>query len=450
MENNNPSAVRPIIEAPYPQVKWAYTDFFAYAAHNWFGSEIDPTTRFDENNNVTGDEAKWRDYSIHITPQKRFEAARQRGFPGFAPDNSVSATRAHSGSDVFTTIDTRVIFQIKELVYPGDAAIEVKGKWIYAFHLDALMTLAEVFAESPTKWLFRYNPDFPANASVLPPAKVCDGKLELPMVKASESPASVGFYISPFRLTADAIKFLLEDGERLKAACVRPVRETNERLFAAVPDPYQWVTDAHEKYYIPLLNEWQHYVLNEETQAKLFIATTLRAWINADLKSGEPDWFISKYKHEEEQLSIKAEKAGAYLYHCVYAPEHRAAEKAALESKDSALTLTFQNWAVVCERATETAQGRMFAVNAFNDKTRLPNKYLFSEDAPESLPDTLKSYFPNTRYAWQAAIALAGDLLPAVIKDITDKNVRPQIYKKMIGYLEEFRFFHVKIRQELF
>jgi hypothetical protein len=453
MENNQSSAIRPIIEAPYPQVKWAYTDFFAYAAHKWFGSEIDPTTRFDENNNVTGDEVRWRDYSIHITPQKRFEAARQRGFPGFSPDTLVSATRAHSDSDVFTTIDTRVVFQIKELVYPGDKAIAVEGKWIYAFHLNALTVLAEVFAESANKWLFRYNPTFPANASVPPPDKICDGKLELPSVKADESPTNIGFYISPFRLTSDAIKFLLEDGERLKAACVRPVRESAQMLFAAVPDPYQWTTDAHEKYYIPLLDEWQNYIFNPQRQAKLFIATTLKAWINSDdkgliydskdpldiedeLKSGEPDWFLNRYKQEEEQLSIKAEKAGAYLYHCVSAPEHRAAEKAALESKDSALTLTFQNWAVVCERATETAQGRMFAINAFNDKTRLPNKYLFSEDAPESLPDTLKSYFPNTRYAWAAAIAIVGEFLPAVIKDITNKNVRPQIYEKMIGYLE--------------
>ena len=451
MENAKPSsAIRPVVESPYPQTKWEYTDFFGYLMRE-LGSEVDPTTRFDENNHVI-DESKWNEFSIHITPQQRFEAARQNGFFDFSTAAAVAATRAHSDSEVYTTIDTRVIFQIKELVYPGDSAIEIKGKWIYAIHLDALTVLAEVFAENSNKWLFRYYPDFPADSSIPPPDKYCDGKLELPMIKASESPTNVGFYISPFRLTADAIKFLLEDGKRLKAVCVRPVREINERLFAAVPDPYQWATDAHEKYYIPLLDEWQNYIFDPQTQAKLFIAATLKAWINADdkgliydskdpldlkddLKDGEPDCFINRYKYEEEQLRVKAEKAGAYLYHCVYAPEHRAAEEAALESKDSALTLTFQNWAVVCERATETAQGRMFAVNAFNDKTRLPNKYLFSEDAPESLPDTLKSYFPNTRYAWQAAIAMAGDLLPAVIKNITEKNVRSQIYEKMIDYL---------------
>ena len=450
MENNQICAVRPIIEVPYPKTNYAYADIFGFAPQTG-EDDVRPTTRLDENNNVE-DESNWCNYSIHITPQKRFEAARQRGFPGFAPDTLVSATRAHCDSDVFTTIDTRVVFQIKELVYPGDKAIAVQGKWIYAFHLNALTVLAEVFAESANKWLFRYNPTFPANASPPSPDKICDGKLELPSVKANESPMNVGFYISPFRLTSEAIKFLLKNGERLKAACVRPVRESAQTLFAAIPDPYQWTTDAHEKYYIPMLDEWQDYIFNPQTQAKLFIATTLKAWINAkdkgliydskdpldlkdDLKDGEPDRSINQYKYEEEQLRVKAEKAGAYLYHCVYAPEHRAAEEAALESKDSALTLTFQNWAVVCERATETAQGRMFAVNAFNDKTRLPNKYLFSEDAPESLPDTLKSYFPNTRYAWQAAIAMAGDLLPAVIKNITEKNVRSQIYEKMIDYL---------------
>lgn len=458
MEKNKSSAVRPIVESPYPQVKWTYTDFFGYLLKD-SGSDIDPTVKFDENNNVV-DESKWRDFSIHIPPQKRFEAAHLRGLLKSSAKTIVAATRAHSDSDVFTTIDTRVIYRIEELIYPGDAATAVEEKWIYAFHLDSRTVLAEIFAENSNKWFYRYNPDFPANASVPPPDKICDGKLELPMVKSFESPSVVGFFISPFRLTSEAVNFLLEDAERLKAACVRPVRESAQSLYAAVPDPYQWSADAHNKYYIPLLDEWQEYIFNPERQAKLFIAGTLKAWIDTpdkgiiydskdpldiedELKSSEPYNFLNSYKQEEEQLRIKAEKAAAYLYHCVYAPEHRAAEKAALESKELALTLTFQNWAVISERATESAQGRMFALNAFNDRTRLPYKYLFNEEAQPPLSERLGANFPNLRYAWASAIAIVGDLSPATLthlKNIKDAKAAEAatriIRKKILAYLE--------------
>lgn len=436
-ETKTSSAVHPLVKPHYPEVDWSYTDIFGL------------TTNFDRNGNVVEDESKWRNYSIHIKPQTRFEAAYKKGNMNAPAGIKVAAARANASSEIFNTIDTRAVFHVKELIYPGDIAVEVVGKWIYAIHTDSLEVLAEVFAESANLWHFRYNPEFPKNMSLPLPENKSDGKLELPMINASESGTIIGFFISPFRLTADAIDFLTEDAERLKAACVRPVRENAEKLFAAVPDPYQWSADAHEKYYIPLLDEWQEYVFEPQRQARFFIATTLKAWIETvdkgliydskdpldiedELKEGEPDKFIRKYKKEELELSRAAEKAAAYLSHCVYAPEHRTVEKAALEAEGLALTLSFQNWAVVAERATESAQGRMFAVAAFRDVERLPNKFIFSEKAIPPLSEKIGVNFPNSRYAWQAAISLAGDLMPAVIKDITDKKIR----ENMITYLE--------------
>ena len=429
-------AVFPVVEAPYPKVAWEY--------HRIFGG----SDKYDENDQPI-DENTWRSHSIHIPPQKRFDAAYKSGLLAEWTRVTINAARVNVSSGIYTTIDTRVLFEVKELLYPGDKMANVEGKWIYAFHVNAGTALAEIFAINAGKWLVRYEPTFPANASLPPPDKECPGKLELPMIKASEAGSNVGFLISPFRLTATAIDYLLEDPQRLKDTCVCAVREQSGQFFAAAPDPYQWALEAHEKYYIPLVDEWQSFVFDPEIQAKNFIAGTLKAWIEAEddgliwnskdpldiedeLKSrdellgmGEPHRHLEQYRLTEEDLRVKAEKAGAYLYHCVYSPEYRALEMAALEAKDLSLTLTFQNWAVVCERACETAQGRMFAVRAYKDPERLPRQYLFMDEAVPPLGERLGINFPNARYAWAAGIAIVGDLLPSVFeyyKDIVDKD----------------------------
>src|SRR5688500_16320206 len=133
-DNKQTSAIYPVVVPEYPQVDWTYTDFFGYMLHKKGKTTVDPTTRFDRFGNIVEDKSKWRNYSIHINPQQRFEAARQAGKLKTPAGIKVSAARANSGSDIFNTIDTRTVFHIKELTYPGDNVIDVSGKWIYAIH----------------------------------------------------------------------------------------------------------------------------------------------------------------------------------------------------------------------------------------------------------------------------------------------------------------------------
>jgi hypothetical protein len=425
-------AEHPVLERFYPEISWTIRDMSG------------KLLQFDAYNNLV-DNSKWSEYFRHITPQERFDEFYKReqakGEKNQKPESYVP--RCVSSGEVYATLNTSVVFKVEELIYPGGEAIPVADKWIYAVHTGTSKILAEIFSVDGSEMYCRYNPTFRGNVSEpAPDVRVYEGKIKLPMIQASDVGTDIGFFISPFRFTKEAADYLVGDNKRLKESVVCAVRVDCESLYAAVPDPNQWTEDAHGRFFAPLLNYWQEYVLTPERQARVFIASALEGAIEGgqirgiqeklSLKKGEPKKFLSRYRQDEEKLRVNAEVAAVYLYNCVGSPEHYIVNLAGIHADAETLGYETMHWAVVSDRLVETAQGRIFAQKLSEDNLEhLPIKFFFGEETNQGIAQQLGEMFPNTRYGFQAAVAMVGEWSPTQV----GKAVEGDKYRKLINAL---------------
>lgn len=100
------------------------------------------------------------DRRFRATPQERFEEAHRRYFNMLAHLPQITILRSVIESNLHAAHDTRRVFKVKELVYPGDARKDVVGKWIYIIYAGDRQILAEIHAETATRWRYRLEPNF--------------------------------------------------------------------------------------------------------------------------------------------------------------------------------------------------------------------------------------------------------------------------------------------------
>ncbi len=381
-----------------------------------------------------------RKRSFRVTPQERYDGwwdlMESSGTLGNDP--VVSATRSVSSGSVYTTVDIRPRFFPFELAYPGtQAGMEfIKDKFVYVVHLRDAQFLMEVRARGAV-CDYRLKP-VPAEQERWPPLSehktlsLFDATqwLELPF-KPGDRNSDFGFFLSPVRLSRRAMEMLLAaigTLDPLDEACepfvrakwMRPTPEAaTSVMLVGMPDPFRWMVDAHEDYYIPLLNEWQGWIHDETRQAKLFIASTLKAWIDdgnklgiANEVTGLETW-MAEYRSQEQTLRDEAEGSCAYVAHCLDSPECKIVEAACVDAVQpfmydtKAVELGHQVHATTAYRLTEMRAGRYVVAKLVKDTERLPRKLLFDRAAG---PDYT---FALGRYTWTASLQAFAYYYPA-------------------------------------
>jgi hypothetical protein len=354
----------------------------------------------------------------------------------------IHAARRAILTDHFTTIGGHPRFLLFHLQYPGVIDVPAlftapRSKWIYAAHVRRREFLAEIHAgESTNEWRCRYMPRpeeqdaAPALDVVIEPHELLSfipPEVELPS-RDGDSPADFGFFLSPVRLSAAAMRRLIATIGDAAApdpdhGVFVPGLTVADSMVCGLSDPLEWAVEAHDRYYLPLLNEYREWVDDPERQAEIFIASTLKQWIDSGdphsiagkLKGGQPGGYIAGYREKEQELRVRAEEAAAYLAHCVDALEHRIVEQACMDRKFGDTALAAQAWAVCTERILESAPGQRLALRLARDEQRLPGRIFFG-DYPADGGVAL------AHYEWQAGLKIIEHLYAAVIEHVSSKS----------------------------
>ncbi|MHB1024431.1 MAG: hypothetical protein ACYC24_01845 [Desulfobacteria bacterium] len=329
------------------------------------------------------------------------------------PVGGVYSCRDEDGKGI-VTLDRKLRVRVRELCYPGDRSKGVTGKWIYV--IRGGVHVAEIHAIAPDEWMHLENPspDQPNEKRKL----TVPTKGYIPLDPGSPgAPHTYRFFLTPVRLTPEAMKYILgHSGHQcgdLVGESFRMAEETVE-----IPDPHCWAEEAHSTYYMPALDEYITWKLdNPEREASLFIASVFDGWIKAgdevgignELQEGQPGRFIDEYKDQEKPRRERAEKAMAYLAHWIDSAEHFAVELAGMQTGGEDLEKIYLHWATVSGNLLETVPGRVFASYIVGDENRFIRKFVFSEK-----PDPKQLEFEDQRQAWLAALATFENLIPAM------------------------------------
>ncbi|MCP4747996.1 MAG: hypothetical protein GY874_17940 [Desulfobacteraceae bacterium] len=388
-------------------------------------------------------DSKSSQFQFHIPICDRCEPVNQH--PPSDPAAVVIKRKIYGCSDIdgmgLFTISNPYFVHIKELVYPGEKNNwkEIENKWLYAFRDNEL--IAEVQAVKKGQWE-GYSKINGNKMIILPHERRTLGQLELdPGPK--ESRYTYYFLLSPVQLTENAINYLLSDPNHTKSMAYVFCDTLNKQI--RVPDPFSWTVDVSNQYLKPLIEKCLAYQTDEERSAQLFIASTLKAWIDHDgdkmgitdkLEEGQPDQFLDDYKKQNHDLWEKAEKATAYLAHCIESVEFAAINKACMETGLQAMSTAYQVWAMVTENITKTKAGYTLAMRILNDKESLPSKFIFHPPGkkPEKQID-----FANSRWGYLAAIKTYENLFSAFIETLS-KIKKEVTNADVIEYLGNINF----------
>ena len=355
----------------------------------------------------------------------------------YAHAKSQAAGMLGGNADAESSPDTCEV-SLMELVYPGGGGNleEVQEKWIYVLRgrpagdpegAVPFACAAEVFAVASGQWFVLEEPNPHDPVAVRNPSLEYAGFCPLPQRDEGGRPWRYLFFLSPFQLGPESFARLLLEVSLDQVDLVTETLSDASGEWAsarvAAHDPFRWASDAALKYYHPELDKWQAFVQDPEGQARLFIASAVKSWIEAvqsgssdplgianEVNTGEPDKTIDGYKEGEAALREPAERAAAYVAHCVDSRDHWLVEQAAMEGGGQPLSDAFQHWAAVSSGMMLTEPGRRFLQTVCLYPDRLPGAYLFTEQSPQN-----SLSFAEYRYAWIAAVALFGEMVPAAI-----------------------------------
>ncbi|MCC7375950.1 MAG: hypothetical protein IT581_14935 [Verrucomicrobiales bacterium] len=379
-----------------------------------------------------------------VTPQERVDAF-WNSFCAAGADLpvAVAACRAVRESESLTTLDSTLTIRVSELRYPGERFEEVVDKWLYLIDLRSRSFLAEVEARGQggtARWTARWLGGDGGGGGRRSPITVSPGRIQL-RVGAGGSLSNYGFFLSPVALSAQGRDFLLgraragdsDAANRLGEAAVRAKWTSRSEAFAWIPDPFRWAADTSEEYYLPAVDEWQTWVEDASRAAHVFIASTLKAWIDAGdsvnvegrLRNGQPRQWLEQYRRDELSRRRAAESAAAYLAHCVTSPEHRAVEISAIEAGGTSLSIAYQMWGLVWRRLSATEPGRRLSLQLARDDQRIPRLQIFSDAA---VPFTS---WNDYRYAWLAAVAVFVEAVPALARLLDPGTAAQQLRRHL-------------------
>jgi hypothetical protein len=357
-------------------------------------------------------------------------------------------------------VDLSCKLQIAELCYPGAVGNRerVDDKWAYVFDLYGGKCLVEAhgkIAESGGVKAQRWSYRVAASGGKIEPGDLSK-KPELPLSSSNRielkledlSPGTkLAVFLTPIRLSKQGLEFLLKhtdtDPERDDKSCpLTKARWTSTSVVTAwVPDPWRWAEDAFWEFEFQRLERLLGWHQDEATQARLFIAKTLKSLqkggvsqFSNNLRSGQPDSFLKKTKREHEKLQKAAEEAAAYVCQCLDAPEHRAIELSAHERGGQAVSDALQHWAVACMGKKLTTTGREFLRLVAKHRTdSTPMKYIFTPSPPANGPNLAEA-----RYGLIAARQVAADLMEAVfaIEMEKVKSKAPEDWQKALDGLQ--------------
>ncbi|WP_155322182.1 hypothetical protein [Desulfosarcina ovata] len=421
----------------------------------------------------------WEQVSRQVTPHEVWEAYQKQARIAESPLNPIFldvCLDAHQEGQC--TTDNWLYVHVKELTFPGDRKLEEpKDKWLYVLESKSgkPKPIAEVYVDEEGNWLYGDpgNPKHQAKKFQTP---------YFPLDPGIAEPVDYYFFISPFRLTTKGLKIVV-DHARIAAVCVSypgttGIHETHDKVscdVVGVPDPFSWAIAAHQDYFVPFLELYQHWVVDDDRQAKLFIAMILKAVIDAgdapgiadnwlrfggEFRGGaEPAVWIGQYEKREKELRESAERAHDYLRLWVRSYWHRAVEASAQEAGEGPLAEALAHWALVVDRILETEPGRVFAMNLCNDEERLVRQYIFPMEPPEApmgewsnlQPSTVdaKSKFTVTRRSYKLTLKAFTSVLPAMLaagksppppaKEVSREPAPIENYKKATPPLDAYK-----------
>ena len=316
-----------------------------------------------------------------------------------------------------------VLVEVQENVFPGTSSdmVPLEGKWIYVVHEGKVAVTVE--ARSASEWVVIEDTLFGTCATIN------DRKIRL------KRGGSYAFFCSPIELTDAARAYLAENVSDCRT--VTHLEKAGEDTITFVRDAFLWALDVHHNEFLPKLTKWQEWVLDKDTAARLFIASTLKLILGTEdplglenqLLDGQPDQFLREYEKSELELREAAESAMAQLANLIDSFDHRAIERAAMERGGDALAAATVQWAGVLSGVLQTLPGRELAAQLVADENRLPLRYIFTTSPPDNVPP-----FATTRYLSLSAMAIVADLGPAVSEVLRSRRRDP--LPILAGYLE--------------
>jgi hypothetical protein len=377
-------------------------------------------------------ESKRSPYRYYVPPQEEFDEALRRARQRRGPIRQ--AQEVYACLDVGglgpVTLDRRPLVRVRELVYPAVDSEEIQDKWVYLFQDSKLIISAHVQGK-------QWNCQSHSKSKIERQWKSQHG-IEIPSSLLAQG-QKWGFFLSPIELTPGALDLLMREKE---SSLVQVSREDLKEVIL-LKDPTRWAADTSAQWFLPRFKQWQDWLEDAETQARLFIASVLKEMVTHgvvdndntfsftnELVEGEPDRFLEKYKQKEMMFRSAAERAAAYLVHCLDAAPFRVVEQACMEQRGVRLSFCYQAWASVTPALSYVRPGREFLTRLLKKGERFPSRYIFTDRAP---PNQLA--FGEYRYAWQAAMAIFADLVPMVI-GLLLKNAL-SVEDKVRKYLEQ-------------
>lgn len=381
--------------------------------------------------------------TYRVTPQERFDAWAQAvvGSQLVRTDPIVSAPRSVDGGKTYATIDVKPRFFPVELPYPGGDTTMfelIAGKYVYVVHRRDKVFLLEMLVNGTT-CRYRLKPQ-PAEQGSNPELTLektlnmfaPEGWMDVPY-KPGDKTDDFGFFLTPIRLSQRGMEELLKTldspdkldtpGEPfVLAKWFLPTAESTDAVLGvAMPDPLRWAGDAHDDYYIPLLDAFEAWVGDAERQAELFVASTLKSWMEngdplgvANELEKDPENYISYFRFQEQGKRDDTEAACAYVAHCKDCPEWRVIELSAIDHAKApfpihgdSVALMWQAKAAVLDRMTSMRAGKMLAVRQVRDMQLMPREFLFQIGQTQSYSVGLG------RYTWQAILQIFDRLYPA-------------------------------------
>lgn len=317
---------------------------------------------------------------------------------------------ARSTADVRPVPRQIALVEIVENVFPGTVTdmAPVAGKWLYVFDGDTLVV--KIDAQRPDRWH--------VESKVFPKDKlVIDGRVRLPKGKR------YSFFLSPMALTEDAISYL---AKHLKDCVTVAHADTGSDRDVLLRDCFEFAVLEHSITYLPKLAAWKRWTNDPENAARLFIASTLKALIadgdklsvRGHLNSGEPEKYLKGYEDDELRLRLPAEHAAAHVAALVDSHDARAIDMAAMATGGDSFGMACVWWASVLNEMRQSRPGIELLCRIANDPSRLPMKYIFTDQVPANAPK-----FQDVRYLSLAAIAVFEKLAPAVAEMLRKRKV---------------------------
>jgi hypothetical protein len=350
---------------------------------------------------------------------------------------SAEASRQTRESTTHSTLDQTVRINIMELRFPGSASdvVPVSDRWAYIFNNRTRTCIVEAQSLPPDEgtpmialarpWRYRYGEITPStmNSSRAMDLRSTQG-IEIP-AQPDDEPGDFYVFLSPTRLSRAALEHLLSrlGNAELMApdrCAFAPVHWTSTYEGVAwVSEPFLWAADTQAHFHTPTVENWIEWTSDEERNHKLFIARTLKQWIDAgitqitnNLEGGQPNAWIRTYERDHNTRRNTAFRAAAYLYHIVNGADHRAVEESLISHGQHDLATVCLHWSYITMGAMATDPGRRYLMSLCGDTARFPARILVHENPPVAWT----GWVADNRYAYIAARQLFFNLTPALVE----------------------------------